>query len=256
MGGGKYKGKYIVYSLANFSFGGNKNPTDKDTMIFQIRLTFKDGNIVSDSNKLEEGIVVASEAVESIIKNGGLIISEYGLYEERKSENFPKRNRIMSGLSDGILVIEARKKSGTLITVDLALEQGKDIYALPGGINSLLSEGCNNLIKNGAKLVTKVDDILEDYSDYLYRRNSKKNQENNSKKEENFDNYLKKNKIFLEREEKIVYASLRLESKHIDEIMCETGFSIGEVIKILFDLEEKNLVIQRGNNYYEGLNLG
>ena len=74
--------------------------------------------------------------------------------------------------------------------------------------------------------------------------------------EENFEKYLKKNKIFLERKEKIVYASLRLESKHIDEIVCETGFSIGEVIKILFDLEEKKLVIQSRNNYYEGLNLG
>ncbi len=212
------------------------------------------------------------------IEHGG-IISEYPLHSVPVQGNFPMRNRIISALCDGVLVIEARKKSGTLITVDLALDHGKEIYALPGGINSSLSEGCNNLIKNGAKIVTSINDILEDFEDYIYRRNSIENEDkhgNISNKnesdleknineidtrgelevEEDFEKYLKKNKIFLEREEKIVYASLRLESKHIDEIVCETGFSIGEVIKILFDLEEKKLVIQRRNNYYEGLNLG
>ena len=186
------------------------------------------------------------------IANGG-IISEYPIGASPIAGNFPKRNRIISGLCDGILVVEARKKSGSLITVDMALEQGKDVYAIPGKIDSHLSDGCNNIIKLGAKLVTDVNDILEDYSDYLYRRNSVKSY---TKIDENFVSELGKNKIFLERHEKIVYASLRLESKHIDQIVCETGLSIGEVIKILFDLEEKKLVIQTRNNYYTRLNLG
>ena len=114
------------------------------------------------------------------LEHGG-IISEYPLHTSPKPGNFPKRNRIISALCDGLLVIEARKKSGTLITVDLALEHGKEIYALPGGINSSLSEGCNNLIKNGAKIVTSIDDILEDFEDYLYRRNSIKNQDKSGK---------------------------------------------------------------------------
>ncbi|MBE5934338.1 MAG: DNA-protecting protein DprA [Lachnospiraceae bacterium] len=186
------------------------------------------------------------------LENGG-IISEYPMYTIPKAGNFPMRNRIISGISDGLLVIEAKKKSGSLITVDMALEQGKDIYALPGGINSALSEGCNNLIKNGAKLVTSVDDILEDFSDYIYRRNSVKNLNDD---QDEIGRICEKNKIFLESHEKIVYASLRLESKHIDEIVCETGFSIGEIFSILFKLEEKGLVIQSKNNFYGRLNLG
>ena len=74
--------------------------------------------------------------------------------------NFPRRNRIISALSEALIVIEAKGKSGTLITVDFALEQGKDIYVVPGNIDSLNSVGTNDLIKQGAKVLTKIDDIL------------------------------------------------------------------------------------------------
>lgn len=98
----------------------------------------------------------------SILKKG-LIISEYIVGTEPKAENFPLRNRIISGLSDGVLVVEARKQSGTMITTDFALEQGRELYVVPGNINSITSEGTNNLIKEGAKVVTCADDILEDF---------------------------------------------------------------------------------------------
>lgn len=96
---------------------------------------------------------------EKIIKQNGAIVSEYPLGEEVKKMHFPQRNRIISGISKGIIVIEAKKKSGTLITVDFALEQGKDVYVVPGNINSINSVGTNNLIKQGAKIVTTVEDI-------------------------------------------------------------------------------------------------
>ena len=73
--------------------------------------------------------------------------------------NFPARNRIISGMSKGVLVIEAKEKSGTLITVDYALEQGKDVYVTPGNINSITSVGTNDLIKQGAKMVTRYEEI-------------------------------------------------------------------------------------------------
>src|SRR3712207_1505361 len=88
-----------------------------------------------------------------IIENKGLIISEYSYDSITKPVNFAFRNRIISGLSSGVVVIEAMKKSGTMITVDTALQEGRNVYAVPGSIFSPLSEGCNNLIRQGAKPV-------------------------------------------------------------------------------------------------------
>lgn len=98
----------------------------------------------------------------NIINYGGAVVSEYPLGTKPVPYNFPRRNRIISGLSNGVIVVEAREKSGTLITVDFALEQGKNVYAIPGNINSLNSYGTNELIKQGAKIVTNMQDILED----------------------------------------------------------------------------------------------
>lgn len=97
-----------------------------------------------------------------IIDNSGTIISEYVIGTKPLAKNFPRRNRIISGLSNGVIVVEAREKSGTLITVDFALEQGKNIYAIPGNIDNPNAYGTNELIKQGAKVVTNVGDILED----------------------------------------------------------------------------------------------
>ena len=103
----------------------------------------------------KENIELANE----IIRNGGAIISEYPCGTKPDKMNFPARNRILSGLSKGIIVIEAKEKSGTLITVDFALEQGRDVFVVPGNINSINSVGTNDLIKQGAKMVTSYEDI-------------------------------------------------------------------------------------------------
>lgn len=95
-----------------------------------------------------------------IIENGGAIISEHIIGTKPLAQNFPRRNRIISALSEALIVIEAKEKSGTLITVDFALEQGKDIYVVPGNIDSINSVGTNELIKQGAKVLTKIEDIL------------------------------------------------------------------------------------------------
>ena len=104
----------------------------------------------------KENVNLAKE----IIKNDGCIISEYPLGTKPLKYNFPARNRIISGISNDILVIEAKEKSGTLITVDFALEQGKEIYVLPGNIDSENSIGTNKLIQEGAKLVLSYKEIL------------------------------------------------------------------------------------------------
>ncbi len=97
---------------------------------------------------------------DEIINNNGLILSEYIVGTKPKAYNFPARNRIISGISDGVIVVEAKEKSGTLITVDFALEQGKDIYVVPGNITSINSYGTNELIKQGAKIITNIEDII------------------------------------------------------------------------------------------------
>ncbi len=99
---------------------------------------------------------------KEIIQEGGAILTEYGPESRPEKMHFPARNRIISGLSNGVLVVEAKEKSGTLITVDYALEQGKEIFIIPGNITSKNSNGTNSLIQQGAKLVTKVEDILEE----------------------------------------------------------------------------------------------
>ena len=150
------------------------------------------------------------------------------------SYRFPERNRIISGLSDGILVVEAKEKSGSLITADQALEQGKDVFALPGRTIDVLSKGCNWLIREGARIVTDPSHILEDLY-YLY--------ENKEKKANIMDNLL-------DNKENMVYDCLSLDPKSVEEVIMETNLTVSEVISILFRLELNGYIKQVIRNHY------
>lgn len=177
-------------------------------------------NIFPKENKL---------LAKSIIKNDGLIISEYELYEEKKSENFPKRNRIMSGLSNGILVIEAKSKSGTLITARYAKEQRKKVFCIPGNIDSINSSGTNNLIKNGAKLVTDIDEILSEFE---------------------LEQEKKSNEIEISEEYKKIYNVLTFSPIHINEICKKTNSTMSEVNQVITMLEIEGLIKALPNNEF------
>ncbi|SHO49902.1 DNA-processing protein DprA [Anaerocolumna xylanovorans] len=164
----------------------------------------------------------------------GGILTEYAPGTQPRAYHFPMRNRIISGMSDGILVVEAREKSGSLITVDYGLEQGKNIYAIPGRPGDILSDGCNNILKMGAKMCTETYDILEDYI-LTCKKITKGN---------------KKNDKLLEANEKIVYACLSRIPKHLNDIAKEADFPIGELASLLFQLESKNYIKQIRANYY------
>lgn len=181
------------------------------------------------------------------ILNKGAIISEYGPGVMPSPGTFPMRNRIISGLSDGILVVEAKKKSGSLITADLAIEQGKQVYAIPGKLKDGNSEGTNNLIKNGAFLVTSYEDIMYDLTreeKYIktYKSNVMEGIESMTEKRE-------KN-IFLAPIEKIVYSCLSLEPTYIDDIIQTTGMGITKTISVLYNMEEKGIIKQPVRGYY------
>lgn len=172
---------------------------------------------------------------ESLSQKGG-ILSEYPPKTPGLPYHFPLRNRLISGLSDGVVVVEARKRSGTLITVDYALEQGRDVFAVPGRIGEKLSEGCNGLIRQGACMVTGSRDIVEELLKHYPAMEKGGPQV--------------KNNFLLEQHEKIVYAYLRLEPRHMEELVKDVGFTLAELMEILFSLESKGLVYSPAGNYY------
>lgn len=177
----------------------------------------------------------------SQIETSGVIISEYGLDIQPNPRQFPIRNRIISALSDGVFVVEAKRKSGSLITADLALEQGKQVYALPGRINDSLSEGTNNLIKQGAICVTDVNDIIED----LFGVSEETNE-----KVLDFENNKIKRLEELSTEEKKVYECLSLDPMYTDDIIRQSKCSIRNTISILYNLEQKGIIEQTCRGYY------
>jgi DNA processing protein len=155
----------------------------------------------------------------------GTIISEFPLGTRPNYYNFPMRNRIIAGLSKGVVVIESMSKGGSLITAGLALEEGRDVFAVPGDIFSPSSEGCNDLIrKSEAKLIVSGRDILKEYdwdrgNEYI--------------SQEFFGN--------LEGKEKIVFNVLKKEM-NLDELIMSTGIRAGELLALLMELELKGLI--------------
>lgn len=170
---------------------------------------------------------------DEIIKRGG-IISEYPPATEPRPWQFPARNRIISGLSDCVVVMEAKEKSGSLITADCAMEQGRDVYALPGRTTDPLSRGCNRLIRQGAGIFCSVEDFLSEldimtessYAQLDFRKN------------------------VLEKDERLVYSLTDFRPVGLSTLMDKTNFSITRLLEIIRRLEDMGMIKETFTNYY------
>lgn len=179
------------------------------------------------------------------ISQNGAVVSEFPLGTQPLPYHFPARNRIISGLSYGVLVVEAGEKSGSLITAKLAMEQGRDVFAIPGAIDSAFSRGTNSLIKQGAKLIENIDDILEDIIPQLEISSTRPGSRNledapvcaaQRETERNLDSFSPAEQAILER--------LSQNKTHADDIIAGSGLTPAGVLSVLMTLELKGIIEQ------------
>ncbi len=249
-----YKGNIEMINSNSIAIVGTRKPTfygkwacekfTKDLIEYNLAivsgLAYGIDTIAHKTALLNNGLTIAvlgcginkiypksNKALYDEIENNGLIISEFSPDTEPFKYNFPQRNRIISGLSSGVLVIEAQKNSGSLITANHALNQGKEVFSLPGNINSLYSEGTNSLIKDGAKLVQGVEDVLAELENILHL-------------EYNTKAYT--NCVELSDTESSIYALLKDGPLHCDLIALKSGLNINIVNSTLTILEIKGVV--------------
>ena len=174
---------------------------------------------------------------DEIIDKGGGISSEYPPGTKPSPGFFPMRNRIISGLSDVVIVVEAGIKSGSLITADHALEQGRTVMALPGRVTDRLSDGCNRLIRQGAAIISCMDDILFELG-----------MSDEQKKSVN----IKNSQIQLAKPEKMLYSHLDFNPQSIDDLIRKSGIEPIEVAGCLVRLELSGMVKRIGGMYVRG----
>jgi DNA processing protein len=230
---------------------------------------------------LSVNYLMENASLRRAITRYGAVVSEYSPFTPASRITFPTRNRLISGVSLGVVVVEAGVKSGSLITANKALAQGKDIFAVPGDIVRSSFDGTNYLIKNGAKPIFNAEDILCDY-EYLYGelidlskakvnlssipyvdyRKKKKSQSTSQPTPVKKENEIKKESAPVETvarknlpedmsdEIKIVYSVLNENGVHIDDIVRETNLKMNVVLSSLTELELLDLVqLENGKKY-------
>jgi DNA processing protein len=177
---------------------------------------------------------------KAIVESGGAVFSPFLIGTRPTTYTFPARNRVISGISLGVVIGEAKKDSGSLITANFALEQGREVFAIPNEIYRAKYEGGNNLIKTGqAKLVMSVDDITDEMPERVRNRTSDP------------ANAVKNKLItFSDETEERIYYILLDNSKSIDEMSEETGLDTGLLMSKLFMLEMNKLIVREQNNVF------
>lgn len=184
---------------------------------------------------------------QQILDNGGALVSELPLGSSSKAANFPQRNRIISGLSCGVLVVEAAVQSGSLITAQAAMQQNREVFAIPGSIHNPLARGCHQLIRQGATLVETAKDIVDQLDGMLGYQREKltKLQEQAAKKTELDGKSLAE---LSPAEQQLIHA-MGYDPVNIDDLVDRTGVAVGSVAAQMIGLEIKGYVQQIGAGY-------
>jgi DNA processing protein len=166
------------------------------------------------------------------LERTGLLLSEYPPGTEPDGRHFPERNRIISGLSSAVVVVQAGVRSGAIITADFALEQGRDVYAVPGAVNDDLHKGCHRLIKEGAGLIESAEDVI----DYLQVEGEFSPSDQT---------------VVLEPEAHLLFEKIHSRPIHLNELAEETGLDHGTCSKHLLSLEDKGLILALPGQRYQ-----
>ncbi|MEW6557046.1 MAG: DNA-processing protein DprA [Elusimicrobiota bacterium] len=210
-----------------------------DTVAHQTAVSEKGRTIAVLGNGLSYHYPPENRKLEDRIAENGAVISEFPLHTKPDRQNFPRRNRLISGLSLGVVVVEADEKSGALITAKSAIEQGRDVFAIPGSIFSKYSKGPNTLIKEGAKLVSGVDDIINEINIL-----------------KNFVEKTRKNLKVIAEHKKLdektdtVWNTIAFEPVHIDIISEKTNMPVEKLSVILLELVMDGLVSELPGKMY------
>lgn len=260
-------GQREVLDFVHFAIVGSRNPTkggrnlaeDFAAELSRSGLTICSGLALGIDYHSHLGALKANKPTVAILGNGlnsiyparhkkmaeqivesGLLISEYLPDTKPNPGNFPQRNRIISGMSTGVLVVEAAKKSGSLITANYALEQGKDVFAIPGSIHNPLARGTHSLIKQGAKLVETVDDILNELSPMVNIVLNKRAHTNSY--QDQYENLAPDYRLLLD--------NMGFDAISVDKLVGLTGLTADAVSSMLLMLELQGMIeSQHGGKY-------
>ena len=177
-------------------------------------------------------------ALAERIAENGAVVSEFSFGSQPEAGNFPYRNRVISGISLGTVVVEATEKSGSLITAQCALDQNREVFAVPGPVTASRSRGPHRLIKDGAKLVESIDDILSEIAPALARTDRAEKNETSAPV------------VPLEPDEERVFQLFPEEAVHVDTLITGSGLEPARVLEVLLGLELKGIVTQLPGMYF------